>query len=127
MQRVLALCVTFVGIALLVQQGYLILNKPQAVAAGVVFADVSRVAGVVNNRVASLDMAVGIAWGDYDNDGRIDLYVTDPAGPNTLYHNNGHGAFTVSSDRPGGAAPGLQRRRDLRRLRQRRLARLAGR
>ncbi|MGB5061720.1 MAG: FG-GAP-like repeat-containing protein [Candidatus Promineifilaceae bacterium] len=96
MQRVLALCVTFVGIALLVQQGYLILNKPQAVAAGVVFADVSRVAGVVNNRVASLDMAVGIAWGDYDNDGRIDLYVTDPAGPNTLYHNNGHGAFTVS-------------------------------
>lgn len=61
MQRVLALCVTFVGIALLVQQGYLILNKPQAVAAGVVFADVSRVAGVVNNRVASLDMAVGIA------------------------------------------------------------------
>jgi hypothetical protein len=39
------------------------------------------------------------AWGDYDNDGFLDLYVTDSgtsSGPlvNFLYHNNGDGTFT---------------------------------
>ncbi len=38
----------------------------------------------------------GQAWGDYDGDGWVDLYVTDQAGPNTLYHNNGDGTFGVS-------------------------------
>jgi enediyne biosynthesis protein E4 len=35
----------------------------------------------------------GVAVGDYDNDGRLDLYVT-AYGPNTLFHNNGNGTFT---------------------------------
>ena len=36
------------------------------------------------------------AWGDYDNDGKLDLYVTNSAGNkrNFLYHNDGNGAFT---------------------------------
>lgn len=31
----------------------------------------------------------GAAWGDYDNDGRIDLYVSLDGEPNLLYHNEG--------------------------------------
>jgi enediyne biosynthesis protein E4 len=39
--------------------------------------------------------AVGGAWGDYDNDGLPDLFITDGAGQsNRLYHNNGNGVFT---------------------------------
>jgi len=36
----------------------------------------------------------GAAWGDYDNDGLPDLFVTGMTGVNRLYHNNGNGAFT---------------------------------
>lgn len=31
----------------------------------------------------------GAAWGDYDNDGRIDLYVSLDGQPNLLFHNDG--------------------------------------
>ena len=42
--------------------------------------------------------AMGVAVGDYDNDGDPDLYVT-AFGPNTLYRNNGNGTFTdVTAD-----------------------------
>ena len=36
---------------------------------------------------------MGVAVGDYDNDGYEDLYVTAYGG-NKLYHNNGNGTFT---------------------------------
>ena len=42
--------------------------------------------------------ATGASWGDYDNDGNLDLFVTRPGnnlvGPNALYHNNGDASFT---------------------------------
>ena len=38
--------------------------------------------------------AKGVAWGDYDDDGALDLYVSNMTGPNRLYRNNGDGTFT---------------------------------
>lgn len=60
------------------------------------FEDVSQAAGIVNNRQGDA-RAIGQAWGDFDNDGWIDLYVTDSDGPNTLYHNLGDGTFAVAN------------------------------
>ena len=43
---------------------------------------------------------MGVAVGDYDNDGYEDLYVT-ALGGNKLYHNNGNGTFTDVTDQAG--------------------------
>ena len=43
---------------------------------------------------------MGVAVGDYDNDGYDDLYVTYYGG-NVLYHNNGDGTFTDVTERAG--------------------------
>jgi hypothetical protein len=43
---------------------------------------------------------LGCVWGDYDNDGLPDLYVTQ-FGRNVLYHNKGDGTFTDVTDKAG--------------------------
>ncbi len=48
---------------------------------------------------------MGVAVGDYDNDGHPDLYVTNLGG-NTLYHNNGNGTFTDVTATAGVAGSG---------------------
>ncbi len=41
----------------------------------------------------------GCNWGDYDNDGWLDLFVANRVGQNDfLYHNNGDGTFTKVLD-----------------------------
>lgn len=52
------------------------------------FEDVTEKAGL-----QGVGYGMGIAVGDYDNDGNEDLYVTG-FGSNMLYHNNGNGTFT---------------------------------
>jgi hypothetical protein len=47
----------------------------------------------------------GLATGDYDNDGDVDLYVTN-VGPNVLYRNDGKGHFEDVSEAAGVAHPG---------------------
>jgi enediyne biosynthesis protein E4 len=42
----------------------------------------------------------GCAWGDYDNDGRLDLVVANVQSPNCLYHNDGGGNFTKITSGP---------------------------
>ena len=59
------------------------------------FSDVTEKAGV---RGAGYGM--GVAVGDYDNDGHPDLYVTS-YGRNTLYHNNDDGTFTDVTEQAG--------------------------
>ena len=51
------------------------------------------------------DQGTGVAAGDYDNDGYVDLYVTN-YGHNVLYHNNGNGTFTDVTAAAGVASSG---------------------
>ena len=59
------------------------------------FTDVTDRAGVRGH-----SFGMGVAAGDYDNDGHQDLYVTN-YGRNILYHNNGDGTFTDVTEKAG--------------------------
>ncbi len=63
------------------------------------FEDVTEKAGLTG-----VGYGLGVAAGDYDNDGYEDLYVTSYGG-NHLYHNNGNGTFTdvTTSSATGGS------------------------
>jgi hypothetical protein len=50
--------------------------------------------------VSGTGYGLGCVWGDYDNDGFPDLFVTQ-YGKNVLYHNNGDGTFTDVTDKAG--------------------------
>jgi hypothetical protein len=64
------------------------------------FADVTDKAGVAGGT-----FGMGVAAGDYDNDGNQDLYI-GAYGKSILYHNNGNGTFSDVTDKAGVAAPG---------------------
>jgi hypothetical protein len=64
------------------------------------FVNVAAEAGVENRRWAK-----GAAWGDYDADGRLDLFVSNMNGANRLYHNAGDGTFADVADRLGVTGP----------------------
>ena len=49
--------------------------------------------------------SMGVAAGDYDNDGNVDLFVTGYGG-NHLYHNNADGTFTDVARKAGVVAEG---------------------
>ncbi len=55
------------------------------------FEEVSHKAGVGDDKKS---YGLGPIWGDYDNDGWLDLFVANDATPNYLYHNNKNGTFT---------------------------------
>jgi hypothetical protein len=59
------------------------------------FEDVTEKAGL-----QGVGYGMGVAVGDYDNDGYEDLYVTAYGG-NRLYHNNGDGTFTDLTEKAG--------------------------
>jgi enediyne biosynthesis protein E4 len=55
-----------------------------------VFEDVTKKAGLLD----PTSKALGVALLDYDNDGWMDLFVSNDTEPNKLYHNNHDGTFT---------------------------------
>ena len=59
------------------------------------FSDVTEKAGLQGRHYG-----MGVTTGDYDNDGNMDLLVTNLGG-NILYHNNGDGTFTDVTARAG--------------------------
>ena len=59
------------------------------------FTDVTEKAGV-----AGEGYGMGVAIGDYDNDGWPDIYVVN-TGKNQLFHNNRNGTFTDVTDKAG--------------------------
>ncbi len=59
------------------------------------FEDVTEKSGL-----QGIGYGMGVAAGDYDNDGYEDLYVTAYGG-NRLYHNNGNGTFTDVTEKSG--------------------------
>ena len=55
------------------------------------FSDVSKAAGVHDPNGY---YGLGVVWSDFNDDGRLDLFVANDATPNFLYRNDGGGKFT---------------------------------
>ncbi len=92
-RNLLVLCVFSLGWAAIAQPG----DEP-------IFRDVSAAAGITATHRGLWDdkeamqgyLAIGQAWGDYDRDGWVDLFVTGNLDPNALYRNRGDGTFSLS-------------------------------
>lgn len=54
------------------------------------FTDVSEVSGIFKE----VGKGMGVAFADYDNDGFVDIFVSNDTFRNFLFHNNGNGTFT---------------------------------
>jgi hypothetical protein len=59
--------------------------------------EVSACAGIEGRRIDPVAdyRGAGVAWGDVDGDGWQDLYLTSNDGPNTLFHNERDGTFSL--------------------------------
>jgi enediyne biosynthesis protein E4 len=64
------------------------------------FSDVTATAGVPGTAAGDRAFKTGVAVGDVDNDGYLDLYIT-ALGPNILYRNNHDGTFTDATAKAG--------------------------
>ena len=59
------------------------------------FREIGFNSGTAVNENGSEQGSMGVTVGDYDHDGKLDLFVTNFADEyNTLYHNDGHNSFT---------------------------------
>ncbi|NKB69110.1 MAG: tetratricopeptide repeat protein [Candidatus Latescibacteria bacterium] len=65
------------------------------------FVEVAAQAGVDNGRGAT----IGVVWGDYDNDGWLDLYAVNNGTSSALYRNQGDGTFTDVTKEAGVPGP----------------------
>jgi hypothetical protein len=61
------------------------------------FSDVSAPSGVA----AKIGKGMGVAFADYNGDGRMDVFVANDTEPNFLFHNDGGGRFTECGVRMG--------------------------
>jgi len=68
------------------------------------FTDIASSAGV-----ADTGNGYGVAWGDFDNDGDLDLHVAKIGAANRLYQNNGNSTFTDIASSAGVADAGSGR------------------
>ena len=66
------------------------------------FTDITKESGVYRTDGNGL----GVVFGDYDNDGWIDIYVANDSVPNFLFHNKGKGVFEEVGFRAGVALGG---------------------
>jgi hypothetical protein len=74
------------------------------------FDDTAIIAGAALNRLGEGEAGMGVATGDIDGDGRLDLFVGNYYGEsNTLYRNEGHGLFLDVTAEYGLAAPSRAR------------------
>lgn len=55
------------------------------------FEEISQKIGVADGKKY---YGLGVIWGDYNDDGWLDIYVANDGTPNYLYKNNGDGTFT---------------------------------
>jgi len=74
--------------------------------AQVTFTDVTQSANVANSAGNQSRLGTNLAWGDFDGDGDLDLYVTNWGSSvsqaiNRLYSNNGNGTFTDRASSSG--------------------------
>ena len=70
------------------------------------FTNVANNVGVAYNADGRITGSMGIANGDYDNDGKLDLFVTNfSLEVNSLFHNDGDGFYTMTTFDAGLARP----------------------
>jgi YVTN family beta-propeller protein len=57
---------------------------------------------VTSGPLAGTGNGIGVAWGDYDNDGDLDLYLANVSQANKLFRNEGNGVFVDATSGPLG-------------------------